>query len=368
MFSSFNKDSEFKKIWNNKCSKYNIKAQPHILPKVDRIIVIGDIHGDLEMCINTLTLAKVIDKDYKWCGGKTVIVQVGDQLDRCRFNNIDNIPCDNINATQNDEGNDWLILRYFTKLHQQAQKVGGAVYSLLGNHELMNVNGDMRYVSYKGLQEFKNFKYKNNNNEIVNYWINKNNKTNYFYVDGKTSRKWAFKPGNPVSEFLACTRHTAIIIGSNIFVHGGLLPSIVKKYNIKDLNNLMSLYLLNKIKDQTHIHNDIFGANDESPLWNRTFGNIGKKKYTNISEYLKERDTICPTLLNPLKELYKVDKIFIGHTPLLDDGIGSVCNKKIWLTDIGLSKAFDKYNLNKNIKHVQVLEILNDGKQINILK
>lgn len=353
----------FKKLWADKCSKHDIKSQAHVLPAVDRIIVIGDIHGDWDMMIKSLKTAKLIDNKNNWIGGSTVVVQVGDQVDRCRYSGI---PCNQKNATLVDEGNDWRILQYFTKLHGQAQKAGGAVYSLIGNHELMNVKGDFRYVSYEGLREFDN--YKKPDGSVIK--------------DGEEARRWAFNFGNPISEFLACTRQMALIIGSNLFVHAGVLPKIAKKYSVKNLNQLMSLYLLDKL-DKPGDYKDIFNSADYSPLWNRVFGNMGLKQYQkNVQALdLAETKNKCSSLMNPLKEIYKVDKIFVGHTPLMDHGIGSVCDGKVWLTDFGLSKAFDKFDKstessanNSNeyprseYRNAQVLEILYDGKEINILK
>ena len=369
---------KFNKTWKNTCSKYYINEnydQPSVLPAVKRIIVIGDIHGDWEITIESLRLAKVIDKKRNWIGGETVVVQVGDQIDRCRFSGK---PCNEQGATDPDEGSDWKILKFFTKLHNQAQQVGGAVYSLMGNHELMNVEGDFRYVSYEGLREFDNFK------KVKDVKVNNKGKIIFNYTDkvisdGNEARRWAFEPGNPIAEFLACTRQLAIIIGSNIFVHAGVLPRIAKKYSVKSLNELMTLYLLDKLKDPGE-HKDIFNSSDFSPLWNRIFGNMGLQKYSN-SYYLdlaNEDTQKCAKLLNPIKEIYQVDKIFIGHTPLIKNGIGSICEDKIWLTDYGASKAFDKFDKEtqsdsdfyerSNVRSVQVLEILDDGAQINILK
>lgn len=372
----------FKKIWTERCSKYDIKTQPHVLPPVKRIIVIGDIHGDWEMTLKALRVAELIDKNGNWIGGETVVVQVGDQVDRCRYSGV---PCNKKGATDPDEGSDWKILQYFTKLHHQAQKVGGAVYSLLGNHELMNVKGDFRYVSYEGLKEFDDYKYENEEGNAINYFINDKGEKEKF-ENGEHARRWAFSPGNPISDFLACTRQLALIIGSNLFVHAGVLPSIAKKYSVKNLNQLMSLYLFDKLKRPSD-YNDIFDSADYSPLWNRVFGNIGKQKYDKNSRYLdpaetdSESETKCTSLLNPLKEIYQVDKIFVGHTPLLDNGIGSVCDGKVWLTDYGLSKAFDKFDKQASTtssdsenyhrsshRQAQVLEILDDGREINILK
>jgi hypothetical protein len=347
---------KFKQIWKDTCSKYNIESQPHILPPVKRIIVIGDIHGDLEMTKLSLKLAKLIDNKDNWIGGETVVVQVGDQIDRCRYSGI---PCNLKRATENDEGNDWKILQYFTELHKKAQKVGGAVYSLIGNHELMNVTGDFRYVSYEGLQEFKDYKKPDGTS----------------FKNGKEARAWAFDFGNPVSEFLACTRQVALIIGSNLFVHAGILPEIAKKYSVKNLNELMSLYLLDKLEKNKF--KDFINPY-ATPLWTREYGKIGLQQYSNKNF---KSNNVCTGLLDPLKEIYKVDKIFVGHTPLLENGIGSTCNGKVWLTDYGSSKAFDKFDKKlvasetssedrhrSSTRKAQVLEILDDGREINILK
>ena len=351
----------FQTVWKDKCSKYNIESQPHVLPPVKRIIVIGDIHGDWEMTLQALRVAKLIDKNDNWVGGETVVVQVGDQVDRCRYSGI---PCNQKGATNPDEGNDWKILQYFTELHNQALKVGGAVYSLIGNHELANVRGDFRYVSYEGLREFDNYKKPDGTG----------------FKDGKDARLWAFNFGNPISEFLACTRQVALIIGSNLFVHGGVLPKIAKKYSVKNLNQLMTLYLLDKLDNSEF--KDTINSND-SPLWTRIYGNMGLHQYGKSTLHLDLTSTKdkCDNLLNPLKEIYKVDKIYVGHTPLLDNGMGSVCDGRVWLTDYGMSKAFDKFDKNistmesesednyrSTYRKAHVLEILDDGKEINILK
>ncbi len=64
--------------------------------------------------------------------------------------------------------------------------------------------------------------------------------------------------------------------------------------------------------------------------------------------------------MTPLKEIYNVNNIFVGHTPQIKNGISSQCNGRVWRTDIGMSRAF-------NIKaKAQVLEILDDNK-FNIL-
>jgi hypothetical protein len=155
----------------------------------------------------------------------------------------------------------------------------------------------------------------------------------------------------------------ALIIGSNLFVHAGILPYIAKKYSVENLNKLLSLYLWNMLGEHKKEYKDLWSSKT-SPLWIRDYGNMGiaKEKSGNYKE------NKCG-IFDEIKDIYKIDRIYIGHTPLMKNGISSVCNEKIWLTDYGASKAFDKFNQedSKNSRKPQVLEILND-EQITVLK
>ena len=344
---------KYNELWKQKCSLYPDISQIHELPDVRRIIVIGDLHGDFKATIESLLIGKVINKQKKWIGGDTVVVQVGDQIDRCR-----QLPCSN--EIEDDENSDIKILKFFTQLHIDALKDGGAVYSILGNHELMNSVGRMEYVSRMNVDDFEK---QNENREFLKTKLDLKN---------LEAREWAFKPGNPIAEFLACTRKLALKIGNYLFVHAGIVPEIANKYNnIEDLNIILSLYLWDNLGPNLQNYQDVLGPDilknenkhlrdnnnfSISPLWNRQFGNLSDNKES------------CDNLFQPLKEIYNVNNLFVGHTPQLNKGINSICQNRLWYTDIGISKAFDSAFNKMNsisskpkIKQAQVLEI-NNGK------
>lgn len=340
--------SEFKDEFNEICNGIGSEWFPSVLPAVRRIIVIGDIHGDWNMTLDTLKLAKVINKKNKWIGGDTVVVQLGDQIDRCRGHGSS---CKKPETTVSDENSDVKILEFFTELHNQAIKKGGAVYSLLGNHELMNVNGDLRYVSYKGLVEFDKDRVLEN---------------------GYENRKKAFEKGGKYAKFLGCSRKGVLIIGSNLFVHGGIVPKLAEEYKgkrgVEDINKIISRYLWNKLADKDNF-SSITGTLDYSPFWNRLLGTLPSN--------LSMEDHYCQNNIQPVLDIYNVQRIVVGHTPQFmdDQGINSTCNGKVWRADVGLSKAFDKTDQQIRMgstrddnRNIQVLEILDDGKKINILK
>lgn len=330
--SSF--EDKFKTIYNLKCNNY--KYLPNKLPPVKRIIAIGDVHGDLKLVYKILQNAKVLVNN-NWTTNKkyreTVVVQLGDQIDNCRPDQFNT--CNTKNYTKNDSNDDLKILKFFTNLHSQAQIYGGAVYSILGNHELMNVNGDYTYVSYENLND-TNFQSLSS------------------FTDPTLARQDAFKPGNKIANFLACTRKTALIIGNNIFVHAGIVPEIAKKYDINDINSIVGLYLFNELNTPND-YNDILNSPDNSPLWNRLYGKkLSIQKCNEIGKSL---------------ELYNVNNMFVGHNPQIDKGINSICNNHIWRTDIGMSDAFNKFHNNKTIECLEILTDLKTNKQkFNVLK
>ena len=373
-------DSDSEQIWESKCSKY--PKLPHILPATRRIIAIGDLHGDYDKTIKSLQVANVIEiKDDKieWTGGDTVVVQVGDQVDSCR--GYDGMSCTNPNTTSNDSANDLKILKLFTELHNKAQKNKtpgpGAVYSLLGNHELMNVKGDLRYLSYKNLFDNSLFDEVGVDSDKDNCEKDKKElkKTKDPIKASKIRNKY-FKPGNKWANFLACTRQGALIIGKHLFVHAGIIPEMAKKYGIKDINNITRKYLLDKLSSNDNPELDeIINSSDYSPFWYRPMGQI-------LPDTMGDADYYCQEKVIPTLELYNVNNIIIGHTPQSftksGEGINKTCtlnkNKEdkqynVIRVDIGASAAFDPFDKDKSNKNreVQVLEILND-KELNILR
>jgi len=271
------------------------------LPSHKRIIIIGDIHGDIRRFKNILVNAKVINNNLEWIAEppETVIVQLGDQIDSL-----------NRNTTEN-----WEVLKdyemiYFTDyLNLIARAKGGYCISLIGNHELMNIIGDFSYVS------------DNSNSDI---------------------RKQLFKPKGTLALTLA-KRPLIFKIGDLIFCHAKLdieHLNILKKYN-KDIfyiNEIWKKYLENEkilIEDKEIIDGVIIGPS--GLLWNR-----------------KENDKALTSIL--FKEL-KISYMFLGHTSY--DKI-QLRDNQIWYCDTGISRAFGKntyqyININKNIINIETI-------------
>jgi hypothetical protein len=99
-----------------------------------RVVAVGDVHGDLAGFRKILVEAGVIDGAGAWVGGDTVLVQVGDLIDRGP----------SMRGT----------LDFVMALEAAAPKQGGRVVALLGNHEILDMAGDLRYVTAGNYAEF----------------------------------------------------------------------------------------------------------------------------------------------------------------------------------------------------------------------
>jgi len=94
---------------------------------VQRIVAFGDIHGDYNRLVELLHTANLIDAQNAWSGGAAHLVLDGDMVDRGPASRK--------------------VLNLLMALEEQARRAGGAVHPLIGNHEAMNIIGDLRYVS-----------------------------------------------------------------------------------------------------------------------------------------------------------------------------------------------------------------------------
>jgi len=278
---------------------------------------------------------------------------VGDQIDRVRPSNWDNNLCQSNDPELNqDEGSDLKIFSLFEILNKQAIKEGGAVLGILGNHELMNVVGDFRYVSPREFREFGNF-----------FGAKKTLKKNNLPF-GFKERKDSFKPGGILAKKLALTRQSVIQVGSWVFVHGGISPKLAKTYSLSDINKYIKLWLLgNKDSKVDKAVNELFHNDDDtfSPFWCRIYSdpedwtsNNGKESFDKAIKYINLKnngDGVAKGMI-------------MGHTPqyMYGKGINSECDKKLWRIDIGASRAFgvDDKDIESNRK-VQILVIENDN-------
>lgn len=289
-----------------------ITVPPTIYPACERIIVIGDVHGDMGRLMDILYNTKVINANGEWIAEppNTMVVQLGDQIDSASRGgdpSWEKLP-------------DTEVMLYMDRLDDVARLKGGRVLSLLGNHEFMNVLGDFTYVSPKSMRASGDIE----------------------------MRRRRFQPGGPYARILA-KRNVVLKIGSNLFCHGGLLPHHLDAVDNQLIRINETAHRVLKEEpltpQQVHIlQNVILG--DEGILWTRTY-------LQNVEEASLDQK------LQTVLERTQTNHIYVGHNTV--STISPAHRGKLWFVDAQLSRAYGSPGF-------QALEIINDGAEFRLLR
>ncbi|MFT3765701.1 MAG: metallophosphoesterase [Minicystis sp.] len=262
-------------------------APPQRIAAPARIVAIGDLHGDLAATRAVLKLAGAIDDQDHWVGKDMMVVQTGDEVDR--------------------GDDDRKIIDLFDHLAEEARAAGGSVIALNGNHELMNVQLDFRYVTDGAYKDFAG----------VPGGMGMDPRL-AGVPEAAKARAAAFLPGGPYAKKLA-RRNIIAVVGDTVFLHGGLLPKHVR-YGVDRMNREVSAWMDGSARDVPAI---ITG--EDGPVWQRRYSAAADQEDCRI---LKETLALIPA-----------KRMVVGHT-VQRDGINAACEGAVWRIDVGLSKHY----------------------------
>jgi 5''-nucleotidase/2'',3''-cyclic phosphodiesterase and related esterases len=312
-------------------------AVPAASASPQRIVAVGDLHGDYNVWIDIARNAGLIDSRNRWIGGNSILVQTGDIVDR---------------------GPDSLkIIRLLQSLQKEAPKAGGKVIALLGNHEAMNVTGDLRYVDPGEFAAFTNSRSEalreaawaaNAKGFTTNYKAGHPEATDkaireaWFAATplGMIEHQRAWAPDGEVGRWIAAMPAVAKV-GDSLFAHGGISASYAN-VALADINMRAANAVKARDGSPTAIINDPIG-----PLWYRgniTRGPLDQENWTAAvaatpSLAAKPRPTIEAELELALAG-FGVKRLVIGHTPNLP-GIEISHDGKLVRIDTGNSKYYN---------------------------
>jgi hypothetical protein len=271
-----------------------------------RIVAIGDLHGDYAAFEDIAQAAGIIDARGHWTGGDAVLVQMGDVADRGPDSRK--------------------IYRTLQDLEKEAPKAGGRVIALVGNHEAMNVTGDLRYVSAGEYDAFKDRFSKDrreklftlNEQSILTFYhrnqpalSDKDAKAKWFESEplGKVEQRMAWGPKGEMGQWIA-TKPAMVKLGCTIFVHGGLSVETAAR-PMDAVNAEVDAELAKGESTKPSILTDPLG-----PLWYR--GNIqrGGEGADEASPADPNRPSIADELTQVLAA-YRGNRLVVAHTPNL---------------------------------------------------
>lgn len=260
-------------------SKYVI--EPDVYENISKIIAISDIHGRYDLFVNILIKSKVIDEKRQWIFGDGHLVINGDIFDRGEY------------VTECL----WLIYR----LEQEARKTGGAVHFILGNHELMVLRGDNRYINEKYLKGVV---------EVT-----------------AMSHEHLFGRSSALGSWLR-SKHAVVKLNDILFVHGGIAPSLLEKgLSIQNINNEVrqNIEFGKKSPQLSAKAQYLFGS--EGPFWYRGYFYDIEEKYQKATT--EEVDNIL--------SYFDINAIVVGHSGM--DQIKSFYNKRVFNEHVTLDSA-----------------------------
>lgn len=258
------------------------KVEPAFYDKVSEIFVVSDIHGQFERFKNLLINNKIVDKNMEWRFKKGHLVVLGDVFDRGPL------------VTESL----WTI----HQLEQQARKRGGKVHYLLGNHEIMVLHGDVRYVNAKYAYAAENIL--------------------------KIEVPVLYGPMSVMGKWLR-TKNTIIRINDLLFVHGGIHPEIMAR-NL-DINSINTL-----VRDNLDTPMETIKQDDLLALLFYKNGPFWFRGYFPSDEDFTQLET--PVVQQTL-DYFKVKHIIVGHTTLQE--VTPLFDKRVIATDSDI-KSGDK--------------------------
>lgn len=265
--------------------KDSIISEPEFYELPEKLVVISDIEGNFDGLSSFLINNGVIDKNFNWTFGNGHLLLNGDFVDRGE------------NVTQ--------VLWLIYKLEQEALNQNGKVHYILGNHEIMNFQGNASYA---------NKKYKR-----VAQLISKNDSldvaTQYLYSDKTELGKW-LRSKNVIEK-----------IGNYIFVHAGISPEIIK-YNVSvsDINQIA----------RNNWDKNLYGEDENNKVENFITGRKGIYWYRGLAQDYKYYEKIKENELKEVLNFYQADKIVFGHSVVED-----------------ITKEFNGKTINTDVKHGQ---------------
>jgi len=314
-------------------------SKQYIWNDVDKIIAVGDIHGDYDNFVKILKRAGLIDDSLAWSGGKTHFVQTGDIMDR------------------GDNPRD--IFDLIKKLEAQAEEAGGKVHMLLGNHEEMNITGivfrNPDYVTPKQFASFlpENFR-RQKERELLRQIPNASSVQNDMdpsFLDTYLETKWReLRDDKDIQQLYVNTfnseygrwiiEHNAVIkINSVLFSHGGISERYAQ-WSLQKINEVLreelnEFRLVYKRSIKPRIRRQILYFPD-SPLWNRDLALKDEKTYSRVVDKILKN--------------FDATHMIVAHTPpgspiIPEDASDEIAfrsrfDQKVWMIDTGISDSY----------------------------
>ncbi len=186
---------------------------------VERVVAFADVHGAYEELTGLLKTAGVVDGGLRWSAGRTHLVCTGDMLDR--------------------GADSRKVMDLLMRLQGEAQAAGGQVHVTLGNHEAMNLLGNVRDVAPGELEAYAADEPAGVREKARTEWIARNGADSGAKFDarfpvGYFGHRAALAPDGTYGRWLFALP-VAIMINDTLFMHGGPSP-VLKGLTLSEIS------------------------------------------------------------------------------------------------------------------------------------
>ncbi|MBT8147957.1 MAG: metallophosphoesterase [Gammaproteobacteria bacterium] len=304
----------------------------HAWEDVARIVAVGDVHGDFDNFFQVLRQAGIINRRGNWIADDTHLVQLGDLPDR---------------GADTDKAIELLM-----KLERQAERRGGKVHVLIGNHEAMNMLGDLRYVHPGEFEAFVNRDSERLRDRYFELVVQQRksvdpefeaseefiNQFNEQVPLGFVEHRVAWAPEGEYGSWVL--EHNAVIkVNDTLFLHAGVGPEVLGM-SLDEINDGVRNEL--RRGESGQIGEPGLATSEGGPLWYRGLA---------MNDEATESGHVDAVL-----DFYGVKRIVIGHTP----GLATIVPRfdaKVLVIDSGLSAYYGGHLASLTIDGEQVANI-----------
>ncbi|MGB7295976.1 MAG: metallophosphoesterase [Candidatus Aminicenantales bacterium] len=303
---------------------------PYEWTDIERVVVVGDLHGDYNNFVKILKGTQVVDRNLHWVAGRVHLVQTGDIMDR------------GPEARR--------IFDLLRRVEEEAEAAGGKIHVLLGNHEEMNLTGVIFSSNPDSvtLDQFISFLpgayRKQKEDELENKILKLRSRgrsfsprdiiNNFWRSLRETQdaqRKYVINLNDEYGEWLRGL-NVAVKINDVVFVHGGISEKY-SRWGLREINERYRLEIADywrayRRSEPPRIIQPSILYRGDSPLWYRELATVPE-------EDLEEE-------LNATLGNLGAKTMIIAHTPKIVKNASEMqrFGGRVWIVDTGISEAY----------------------------
>jgi len=330
---------------------------------VPRVVAVGDVHGSYEALLSLLRGTGMVDDALVWAGGRDHLVLIGDLIDRGSA--------------------DREVLDLVRRLQPEAAQAGGRVHAILGNHEVMNLARDLRYVSPESFAEFAaeetSAERQAGRSRFQSGSTGQQASLRAFMDEcppGYFARMRGFDPDGEYGEWLL-DLPVVVKVNGYLFVHGGLTQEVAA-LGLAEINRQATQGIREFVEHRKAIEDAVSGLPTYAEIADtaerlargrgeradaarellrladsRIFGAEGPLWYRGNS---LDNERVGRITLAPVLDQLGARALVVAHTPTGSGRITSRFNGRLIRTDVGMAYGAAPYALVIRDGEVQVFD------------